>query len=492
MKKNLESDDTEDLPIKEWISRVGPAKVPVLIEEDKKQSLPQYVDEKCLKGLEVGHNANDFIIGQSVILTLKDVQVLDDAEDILENVNMVEAEKAEKRAKFKKLPSQGYNPYDAGDCILAKYDEVIEGGQKRKVGFVIGNEDVGSKTDDDSGLKKTGALESLAFKLTQASDYLSNEEVLKFKRPKKKAKKVKERYVSEEQVTVNKSENVKIAYEQDDDVFVRRKLEITQLDNKRKCDLSFNKIERQVIETNEEFNDDVLVLNTVNEFCQGIGQSSENEKHKPISSTVNTKPSGSSQSIKFQEVYHEASAPEMMIEHVTDNGVFDEEPILHSGLSAALQLVRTKGYLDGEKDRQKAQPVNKTILSGNWTIDDRCSYDIEDKFSRKERNVTSSQLVEFKERPNYKPNVTLEYMGENGRKMNEKEAFRYLSHRFHGKGSGKKKTEKRLVKFKEEESMMKMTSTDTPLNTVTLLHEKQKQLNQPYIVLSANKKDLEK
>jgi U4/U6.U5 tri-snRNP-associated protein 1 len=35
--------------------------------------------------------------------------------------------------------------------------------------------------------------------------------------------------------------------------------------------------------------------------------------------------------------------------------------------------------------------------------------------------------------------------------MNEKEAFRFLSHRFHGKGSGKKKTEKRARKQAEEE-----------------------------------------
>jgi U4/U6.U5 tri-snRNP-associated protein 1 len=35
--------------------------------------------------------------------------------------------------------------------------------------------------------------------------------------------------------------------------------------------------------------------------------------------------------------------------------------------------------------------------------------------------------------------------------MNEKEAFRFLSHRFHGKGSGKKKIEKRAKKLAEED-----------------------------------------
>ena len=35
--------------------------------------------------------------------------------------------------------------------------------------------------------------------------------------------------------------------------------------------------------------------------------------------------------------------------------------------------------------------------------------------------------------------------------MDPKEAFRYLSHRFHGKGSGKRKTEKRSLREKREQ-----------------------------------------
>ena len=34
--------------------------------------------------------------------------------------------------------------------------------------------------------------------------------------------------------------------------------------------------------------------------------------------------------------------------------------------------------------------------------------------------------------------------------MNQKEAFKHLSHMFHGKGSGKQKTEKRLKKIEDE------------------------------------------
>ena len=100
-------------------------------------------------------------------------------------------------------------------------------------------------------------------------------------------------------------------------------------------------------------------------------------------------------------------------------------------------------------------------------------------------------MSDFQEKSNYKPDVKLDYIDEKGHAMNEKEAFRYLSHRFHGKGSGKKKTEKQNKKIKEMEAMNKMSSIDTPLNTVALLVEKQKKLQQPFVVLSTakNKQD---
>ena len=58
-------------------------------------------------------------------------------------------------------------------------------------------------------------------------------------------------------------------------------------------------------------------------------------------------------------------------------------------------------------------------------------------------------VQEFREKDGYKPEVRLQYVDDSGRSMNAKEAFRQLSHRFHGKGSGKKKTEKRQKKIEE-------------------------------------------
>lgn len=95
--------------------------------------------------------------------------------------------------------------------------------------------------------------------------------------------------------------------------------------------------------------------------------------------------------------------------------------------------------------------------------------------------------TDFKDKDGYRPDVKLEYVDDEGRKLNAKEAFRYLSHKFHGKGSGKNKTEKRMKKWNEELLMKHMSSSDTPLQTLERQREKQRQLGAAYLVLSGSK-----
>jgi len=83
--------------------------------------------------------------------------------------------------------------------------------------------------------------------------------------------------------------------------------------------------------------------------------------------------------------------------------------------------------------------------------------------------------------------VKLEYIDDDGHILNSKEAFRYLSHKFHGKGPGKNKVEKRIKKGVQEQLMKKMSSTDTPLGTLHMLQAKQKETQSPFVVLSGNK-----
>lgn len=58
--------------------------------------------------------------------------------------------------------------------------------------------------------------------------------------------------------------------------------------------------------------------------------------------------------------------------------------------------------------------------------------------------------MDFSEKNNYKPDFKLEYNDDDGKPISAKEAFRILSHKFHGKGSGKNKVDKKRRKIEQE------------------------------------------
>lgn len=122
-----------------------------LVQEVTMREKKKIYSDKSLKGLKVDHDLDAFTEGKSVILTLKDQEVLDDENgDTLENVNMVDDERYRKNIDNKKLdPNQyGYNVYqdevdEFGNPIernvLSKYDEEIDGKGKKKT-FTIGQD----------------------------------------------------------------------------------------------------------------------------------------------------------------------------------------------------------------------------------------------------------------------------------------------------------------------------------------------------------------
>jgi U4/U6.U5 tri-snRNP-associated protein 1 len=76
----------------------------------------------------------------------------------------------------------------------------------------------------------------------------------------------------------------------------------------------------------------------------------------------------------------------------------------------------------------------------------------------RERGEARKQAEMYK---NYKPTFELKYTDEFGRSMDAKEAFRHLSHQFHGKGSGKMKTEKHLTKIEAEKKRLAASALDS-------------------------------
>ncbi|CAH8513394.1 unnamed protein product [Heterobilharzia americana] len=129
-------------------------------------------------------------------------------------------------------------------------------------------------------------------------------------------------------------------------------------------------------------------------------------------------------------------------------GVLDDEPRLDIGVFSALRLAGKKGYIDKEKEKRTGTGTMVNLMAKHFVQEDIRYDDIDAKFYKRDRY--SGPLSDFKELTHYKPDIKLEYVDELGRDLSAKEAFRQLSHKFHGKGSGKNKTQKRMKKIKEE------------------------------------------
>ncbi|KAJ5899195.1 hypothetical protein N7495_003939 [Penicillium taxi] len=157
---------------------------------------------------------------------------------------------------------------------------------------------------------------------------------------------------------------------------------------------------------------------------------------------------------------------------ITGTGM--EEPSLDVGIGATLNLLRQRGVVKSdasaqnalerdrarfvvERIRRETEFANRAKIQRekdrqSGKLDNMSAREREEHTSRESKQreqMEARQTAELFDRE-YKPNVQLKYVDEFGRHMNQKEAFKELSHQFHGAGSGNMKTEKRLKKIEQE------------------------------------------
>jgi len=125
-----------------------------------------------------------------------------------------------------------------------------------------------------------------------------------------------------------------------------------------------------------------------------------------------------------------------------------------------------------EAEREKA----RNRISGNTK--DQAQREYENK--QRAYNMAQKQIEAFK---NYKPNVEIQYTDEFGRDLTPKEAWKHLSHKFHGKGSGTNKREKLLKKIEDERKRESMSAGDTPLGTNAAFQARQERTGSATMIL---------
>ncbi|KAI2651284.1 U4 tri-snRNP-associated 1 [Labeo rohita] len=554
-----------------------------LVEQEFAQDKRDAYGSRDLKGLKVQHKMESFKEGETVVLTLEDKGVLEEEEDVLVNVGLIDKEKAEKNVELKKKKPD-YKPYEEEESVddmvilkpksvLSKYDEEIEGEKKKSFrlntgGFVGGERERELQAIRENLRNQAQSLNMPA--LTLAHEYYTPQEMVGFKKTKRKVKKIRKKEtilkahdllvddtrssdfgsrsrgrgkkqdeeqgveprdvaietISKASDVLQKSDDIRMAdmdisddedytppepvvLEEDEaeeelqkQLEKQRKLRQKQMlkDSGEKVAEHVNRLVKAEDDDNDPDKKNNIVFNATSEFCRTLGDiptyglsgnredqedimdfEKDNEKEGGGQSDSDMDDNVGWSTVNLDEEKNQADFS------TASTTILDEEPIVNSGLAAALLLCKNKGLLDTQMQKVARVKAPKAALpEDNYCIEDKMN--IDDKYSRREEYRGFTQ--DFKEKDNYKPDVKIEYVDESGRKLCPKEAFRQLSHRFHGKGSGKMKTERRMKKLEEEALLKKMSSSDTPLGTVALLQEKQKSQKTPYIVLSGSGKSM--
>ncbi len=174
------------------------------------------------------------------------------------------------------------------------------------------------------------------------------------------------------------------------------------------------------------------------------------------------------------------------------------EQTFNSGMGSTLNILRQQGLLATpsadqiERERvqlqrdlwlaeQRRRVSQREVdrLKSRGSNKDQAQREYENRL--RDQQEARANLEAFK---NYKPDVNIVYHDEFGRALEWKEAWKALSHKFHGKGSGKMKTEKRLKKIAEEKKQEAMASGDTPLSMNKAFQIRQEKTGQAHFVLS--------
>ncbi|KAJ9689234.1 hypothetical protein PVL29_014748 [Vitis rotundifolia] len=510
-----------------------------------------------LAGVKVLHGLDKVIEGGAVVLTLKDQDILANGDinedvDMLENVEIGEQkqrDEAYKAAKKKTgIYEDKFNDEPGSEKkILPQYDDPVtdEGLTLDASGRFTGEAE--KKLEELrrrlQGVSTTNRFEDLNTYGKNSSDYYTHEEMLQFKKPKKKkslrkkeklnidaleAEAVsaglgvgdlgsrndgKRQSIREEQERSEaemRNSAYQLAYAKADEASKALRLDQTlpvQLEESEnqvfgeddeELQKSLQRARKLVLQKQDEAatsgpqaiallastttssqnvdnqnpisgesQESRVVFTEMEEFVWGLQL--EDEAHKPDGEDVfmdeDEAPKASDQERKdeaggWTEV-KDTDKDELPINENKEEMVPDDtihEVAVGKGLSGALQLLKERGTL------------KEGIEWGGRNMDKK-----------------KSKLVGIYDNTGTKE-IRIERTDEFGRIMTPKEAFRMISHKFHGKGPGKMKQEKRMKQYQEELKLKQMKNSDTPSQSVERMREAQARLKTPYLVLSGHVK----
>ncbi|CAH0059555.1 unnamed protein product [Clonostachys solani] len=414
----------------------------------------------------------------------------------------------------KKRPGYNPNEDEDGDTgILAQYDEEITGKQGKSFtlgenGMIGDIADILDQPAPTTLGKQSVSLDDIVGDGPISSDYLAPSQI-KVKKPKKKKNKSRQKQIDNEDDVLFKEPVVAENDSMDIDGSApttgkKRKQEIDIIDDdedlqaslaaqrklalKKRKKTRFEDLAKQLKEQEDDsLQDDTqngtgMVIGEISEFVSGLTKHEDDEeeeerrqkRRKQATKTPEATEDQEMEDAPAKSVQFDVPEPETVEDQEDGTGIGEEKHI-SDGMGAALSLLRERGLIEEAKgdDQIKLERQRQEFLYGKAVLERdfeeqalrQREYDRQhakmDKMSTRERedyarhqnqrrdHQQAKKMVDLFQ-STYKPTFELKYTDDHGRELNQKEAFKQLSHQFHGKGSGKEKTEKRLKKIADE------------------------------------------
>ncbi|KAG8160176.1 hypothetical protein KVR01_009712 [Diaporthe batatas] len=404
---------------------------------------------------------------------------------------------------------------DTGEhSILAQYDEEING-KKKKTFNLDGKGTISDLADIlEAPAQRKKMLQNLDVDIMQdtpVSDYLDPSEI-KVKKPKKKKKSKSTRQRDDEDAlfpgdqeppaaeamdidpapSARKRKTIDDTFVDDEDLqaslSIQRRQALKKQKRVRPEDLAKQlraEAAQGAQDDDQEADQGGLILDETSEFLSAINKPAEDEVSRPRKKSKSREPvtamddedsdeeMGNAPQFKEESAERDVSAAP---EELATTGV-DEEKYVAQGLGATLSLLKERKIIDednsgaeknehfrrrelflAEQARLIAQVDEDAKLqrerdrkSGHL---DRMNARDREEYARRQNAEREFKLSNIRAQllKKHQFNVELKYVDDQGRHLNQKEAFKELSHQFHGKTSGKGKTDKKLSKIEQEKS----------------------------------------
>lgn len=235
-------------------------------------------------------------------------------------------------------------------------------------------------------------------------------------------------------------------------------------------ELESNKEHKRNTEVKQESDDKIHVKSESNELVVQSEESALN-KDKGIHNENESKPlfnGGLAQTLKFLESRNMINIPtfESQDQARQQREAIRESDLFKLQVSIEQRLVKeelesTKGFMTLPKEEREIQiqtMLDQRLIEKNIVpkIDTSKRNRHQNKYQVKKTNSSKDKLQ------TYNPQVKLSYRDDSGHELNTKEAFKYLSHQFHGLGPSKNKIDKRIRKQRQDQ-------TDSSLNGSEIL-----------------------